>query len=139
MTGNDDGAGVRAHRAGKRRVWTIVLVQLAIVAAIMTAIMLMKEGTGADALPQFGAIAAAVLFALVINVGAWWGFRAVDELEVRYSLVAFTVGFYAHMTLYISWLLLWAGGLVETPDAFVIFFGSGLAVTLAYAWLKIRG
>lgn len=138
MTGNNNGEGARAYRAGKRRIWAITLFQLGMVAAIMAAILIMKQGTGADALPQFGAIAAAVAVALVITFGGWWGFRAVDELEVRYSLTAFTVGFYAHMTGYIAWMLLWAGGLVAVPDAFSIFLGSGLATVVAYAWLKIR-
>lgn len=136
--GEGEGEGLRAYRAGKRRFFLVLFVQLAALAAVVAALFLMSDGTGPGALPAAGAVVAATAVILIINVGGWWSFRVVDELEVRYNLIAFTVAFYAHMTFFSVWALLWGGGLAEEPDAFAIFIASAVASFVAYLFLKLR-
>lgn len=140
MTGNDahETEGLRAVRAGKRRIRTAALVQFGALAVATGAVFAFRDGSGPGSLPDIGAIAAAVVFVLVATAGAWWSFRVVDELEVRYSLISFTVGFYVHMALFCAWALLWGGGLLGEPQAFVIFLAAGAASLLAYTVLKVR-
>ena len=94
MTGNDIGEGTRAHRAGNRRFGLGMLILIALAGAIGVSLHLMRHGSGPGSIPPLGAIAVAIGFTLVIAVGGWWGFRAVDEVEQRYSMIAATVGWH---------------------------------------------
>lgn len=134
--GEGAGKGVRAHRAGKRRYWLLTLAQIFIAFAIVGVVLLTRQGVGPGAIPPPIAIAAAAGLALVLNVGGWMTFRIVDEMESRINLVAFTIGFFAHLTLYLVWSLLWSGGIAGPPDATVLVMASGLAALAAYCWLK---
>jgi hypothetical protein len=139
MTGNDIGEGTRAHRAGNRRFGLGMLILIALAGAIGVSLHLMRHGSGPGSIPPLGAIAVAIGFTLVIAVGGWWGFRAVDEVEQRYSMIAAMVGFFTQLAAVMAWTVLWIGGVMTAPSAFAILLASALASVIAYAALRIRG
>jgi hypothetical protein len=139
MTGNDIGEGTRAHRAGNRRFGLGMLILIALAGAIGVSLHLMRHGSGPGSIPPLDAIAVAIGFTLVIAVGGWWGFRAVDEVEQRYSMIAATVGFFTQLAAVMAWTVLWIGGVMTAPSAFAILLASALASVIAYAALRIRG
>ena len=139
MTGNDIGEGTRAHRAGNRRFGLGMLILIALAGAIGVSLHLMRHGSGPGSIPPLGAIAVAIGFTLVIAVGGWWGFRAVDEVEQRYSMIAAMVGFFTQLAAVMAWTVLWIGGVMTAPSAFAILLASAQASVIAYAALRIRG
>jgi hypothetical protein len=139
MTGNEIGEGAKAHRAGSRRFGIGMLILIGLAGAIGVSLHLMRHGSGPGSIPPLGAIAAAIAFTLVVAVGGWWGFRAVDEVEQRYSLIAASVGFFAQLAAVMAWTVLWIGGLLGVPNAFAIMLVSAAAGIAAYVALRLRG
>ena len=135
-----DDSGVRAGRARRRRLWAIVLVAVG-VGAVLDAVlipMIHPAPPGGAMLPPLLAVAGALTFALLINGGCWLFLQFADELEQRDNLIACTIAFHFNLSAFLAWFLLWTGGLVPSPDAFLLFIATFLVAGFAYGGLKLR-
>ena len=133
-----EGTGARAEHARSRLFWS-VLGGCVLAGAIVGAVTVAATGdrVGGE-MAAGGAIAAALIYAASILGGSWYFFRIIDEVELRDNLIAGTIATYFYGTVYPVWYLLWKGGLTVEPIHEAIFFGTVIAMTIAYLWKKLR-
>jgi hypothetical protein len=135
----DDGEGVRAERARRRRKWKSYAAfgAAAVAIDVMLMVVARPQSSGQSPFPPFAAITAAVLFVLMLTGGVWWQLQQSDELSYRNNLEAFTIGFLANASAFFLWWFMWLGGLATEPNAFALVIGSTLVSVLALGYFKL--
>lgn len=138
MTGNEIGAGARAHNAGKRRYWTITAAWTLAIIVLVVAMTQVQQGRGPGSLSPPAGIGFATGLAFAIALGCVGFFRSIDELEARDNFIALTVGFITNMMMVIGWLPLFFADLAGPPNAVTCLIVSSLVTFATYGWLKLR-
>jgi hypothetical protein len=138
MTGNETGAGARAHRSGKRRFWMTNAVWIVVVLVAAFAMRALQHGTGPGSLSPALAIGFAIVIPLMMMVGGLVLSRVTDELDAMDNLVALAVGFVSNMVIIIGWFMLFLGGLAGVPSAVFSLVGAGIVTIAVYGWRKVR-
>ncbi len=131
----DEGEGVRAARAGKRRfLW---ISGLAILGAAGIGLIMAMGKTGPGQIQPGFAIAAALAMLLLAPAAIHFTTRATDELEHMDGLRANSFGLYSYLIGQFVWIVLAAGGLVPPPNAMIMFFIVAAATLGRYGMLKL--
>jgi hypothetical protein len=132
--------GAQAERARKRRLWFLMLAVIAICAIVGAALISASHhaSAGGPFVQPAVAIAGAAILVILLTGGVWVYLQWVDELEYRHNLSAFSIGFLFNLSAFIAWHLLWAGGMVHRPDAYLLFVSTAAVSGLAYLWMKVR-
>ena len=139
-----DGPGIRAERAHNRR-WQVfggIYAVLAIGFVVGMHLVRRDPAAGFPPYPPEAGMAAAVLLPLLTIVTMWVGLRMADEFLRRLVVDSWAAAFVATVLGGISWSMLYVGGVVSEPPLRaligVLLVGSGLAVVVAFLWLKLR-
>ncbi len=139
-----DGPGVRAERARNRR-WRVFGGIYAVAATALVVGLMMGRRDPAAGFPPFtpeAGVAGAVLLPLLTLVTMWFALRMVDEVQRRIVIDAWAASFVVTVLGSLSWGFLAASGVVREPSARAVFgtllVGGGLAVMIAFLWLKWR-
>ncbi len=91
-----------------------------------------------DSIPGSIAILSAIIMTAALTVGQYYFFASSDELERRNMLNAVAMSGNAILAGFPLWFILWKGGLVPEPDAFVLFAAAYAANIVTYFWYKLR-
>ena len=131
--------GTQKYKRDQRRRVAVFVASLAIVGLACAGIYFAGEfeRTGRNIDPAL-AVALTVLFAAGTIIGNWLYLRNSDELVWANHLTASFWALAVLLILYPSWLILWAGGLVEEPDARWLYIITFTTAGIAYFWKKFR-
>jgi peptidoglycan/LPS O-acetylase OafA/YrhL len=131
----ENGEGVRAARAAKRRYWLMVAISMLGAAGIG---LIITTGTTAPGKMTPGFAIAAVLAMLILTpLAIHFSNRATDEVDQMDMLKANSFGLYVYLLGAFSWMLLATGGLMPPPDAMIMFVATALATLARYGMLKL--
>lgn len=91
-----------------------------------------------DSIPRSIAVLTAIIMAAALTVGQYYFFSRSDEMERRNMLNAIAMSGNAILAGFPVWFILWKGGMVPEPDAFVLFAAAYAANIVTYFWYKFR-
>jgi hypothetical protein len=136
---DDEGPGMRAERARKRRMVLFMILYAVVAIAFMVGIRLATPEPVAlsHRLTPNVALATAVLFPLLFGGAMVIIWRMLDEVAHRIALWAWAIAFVVNAFATISWAFLWQGGWAPQPSAMALLVGSAVVVMIA-AWVKQR-
>jgi uncharacterized BrkB/YihY/UPF0761 family membrane protein len=136
---DDEGPGMRADRARKRRMALFIMAYAVVAIGFMVGMGFAahRPTAGPVTFPPGVAVAAAVLFPLLFGGAIWIFWRMHDEVARRVVLVAWAGGFIAFVFGTASWGFLYKGGLAPEPNAIVLLMGSAIVVMIV-AWVRQR-
>ena len=134
-----EGPGVRADRARKRRMAVFAIVYVVVAIAFIVGVRLATPEPVAlsHRLTPDVALAVAVLFPLLFGGAMVIIWRMQDEVARRIVLAAWAIAFVVEAFATMSWAFLWQGGWVREPNATALFLGS-VVVTMVVAWVRAR-
>jgi hypothetical protein len=131
----EDGEGVRAARAAKRRYWWMVAVSM--LGAVGIGVIIMTGTTAPGKMAPGFAIAAVLAMLILAPLAIHFSNRASDEVDQMDMLKANSFGLYVYLLGEFSWMLLATSGLVPPPNAMVMFMATALATLARYGMLKL--
>jgi hypothetical protein len=139
MTEASANEGTLKYKRDQRRRVAVFIASLAMVGLACAGIYFAGqfERTGRTIDPAL-AIALTLLFAVGTVIGNWLYLKNSDELVWANHLSASFWALAALLILYPAWLILWAGGLVDEPDAKGLYIITFTAAGLVYFWKKFR-
>jgi hypothetical protein len=134
-----EGPGVRADRARKRRMAAFAVIYVVVAIAFIVGVRLATPEPVAVShrLTPNVALAVAALFPLLFGGAMVIIWRMLDEVAHRIVLWAWAIAFVVNAFATVSWAFLWQGGWVPQPDAMALLMSSALCVMIA-AWVKQR-
>jgi hypothetical protein len=136
---DDEGPGVRADRARKRRMVLFIISYAVVAVAFMVGVRLATPEPVAlsHRLTPNVALAIAALFPLLFGGAMVLIWRMLDEVAHRIVLWAWAIAFVVNAFATVSWTFLWQGGWVPKPDAMVLLI-AGAVVVMIVGWAKPR-
>jgi hypothetical protein len=136
---DNEGPGVRADRARKRRMVLFLILYAVVAIAFVVGIRLATPEPLALSrrLTPDVALAVAVLFPLLFGGAMVIIWRMLDEVAHRIAIAAWAIAFVVEAFATVSWAFLWQGGWVPQPNAMVLLVGSAVVV-MVVAWVKQR-
>jgi hypothetical protein len=134
-----EGPGVRADRARKRRIAAFAVIYVVVAIAFIVGVRLATPEPIAlsHRLTPNVALAVAALFPLLFGCAMVVVWRMLDEVAHRIALAAWAIAFLVQAFATICWSFLWQGGWVREPDAMALLLGS-VVVVMIVAWVKQR-
>ena len=134
-----EGPGVRADRARKRRMAVFAVIYVVVAIAFIVGVRLATPEPIAlsHRLTPNVALAVAALFPLLFGGAMVIIWRMLDEVAHRIVLWALAIAFVVNAFATVSWAFLWQGGWVPQPNAMALLMGSAVCVMIA-AWVKQR-
>jgi Mn2+/Fe2+ NRAMP family transporter len=97
-----------------------------------------RDPAGRLALPPAAAIALVAAFVLIVAVGSWLYFRAIDELELEANKWASTIAINFYAVLFPGWWALSLAKLTPPPDDWIIYAATLVVALLAFLWRRLR-
>ena len=134
-----EGPGVRADRARKRRMAVFAVIYVLVAIAFIVGVRLATPEPIAlsHRLTPNVALAVAALVPLLFGGAMVIIWRMLDEVAHRIVLWAWAIAFVVNAFATVSWAFLWQGGWVPQPNAMALLMGSAVCVMIA-AWVKQR-
>lgn len=96
------------------------------------------NGIAQGTIPNWLAIALAIVTVVALIGGSLIVKRRIDEVERQHSQVAGACAAYAVLVAYPVWYLLWKGQLVPEPSHVVLFLALYAIVSVTYLYRKFR-
>jgi hypothetical protein len=136
---DDEGPGVRADRARKRRMVLFMVAYAVVAVTFMVGVRLATPEPVAlsHRLTPNVALAIAALFPLLFGGAMVLIWRMLDEVAHRIVLAAWAIAFVVNAFVTVSWTFLWQGGWVPKPDAMILLM-AGAVVVMIVGWAKPR-
>ncbi len=134
------GEGERATVLRRRRVMRPIIATGVIGGILGFVLAALEGGTErmVSALPPAAAVAAALVTVVTVTAGSVIYWRRIDELERNACLWSgmLTLNFY--FLTYMSWWLLWKGGITPEPHHEILFGATYFALIATYSWKKFH-
>jgi len=130
----EEGEGVRAARAAKRRF--LRTAGLSLLGAVGIGVVMILGKTAPGHITPAAAVIAVVAMAILLPVAIYFNVRATDEHDQMIGLHANSFGLYVYFFVQWAWLVLWGGGLVPAPNGLAICLVTALATLGRYFQLK---
>jgi hypothetical protein len=104
---------------------------------------IIAEGWGRDpagdlTLPPAAAIALVAAFLLIVGIGSWLYFRAIDELELEANKWAGAIGINFYGVLFPCWWALSLAKVTPPPNDWAIYAATLVVTILAFLWRRLR-
>lgn len=139
----DGDAGERRLRTQRRRYvtilgWVFGISLLLGAGGRIIAEVWSRDSGGGLSLPPVAAIALVGAFLVIVGIGSWLYFRAIDELELEANKWAGVIGINFYAVAFPVWWVLAIAKLTPPPDEWTVY-GATIAVTLlAFLWRRLR-
>lgn len=130
----EDGDGVRAARAQKRRFWWTA--GLSLLGAVGVGAIMTLGTVAPGRMAPAWSIAAVIAMAMVLSAALYCNNRATDEFDRMIMVRANSFGLYFYLFVQWAWLVLSGGGLIPPSDPMVIYMATALVTLGRYAQLK---
>ncbi len=130
----EDGEGVRAARAQKRRFrWTAML---SLLGALGVGVIITLGTVAPGRMVPGWAIAAVIAMAVVLPAAIYYNNRATDELDRMNMFKANSFGLYFYFFVQWAWLVLAGGGIVPPSNPLILYLATAFATLGRYSLLK---
>ncbi len=130
----ENGEGVRAARAQKRRFWRTA--GLSLLGAIGVGVIMTLGRVAPGRFEPGWAIAAVIAMAMLLPAAIYFNTRTTDELDLMDMLKANSFGLYVYFFAQWAWLVLAGGGLVPPSNPMILYLAVAAATLGRYFMLK---